>query len=113
MFQKTSFGRVWFDNVEYDHDVWVGLDNKPRRRESVGSHHLLSREELEKYLSDDVEVVVFGTGQDGVARVSSDAEVLAREKGIQIISLPTPQAIEKYNDLCNQKKTIAVIHVTC
>ena len=118
MFDWTSFGKVKFKGDVYNCDVYVDTEMNIHERsdmahERFGSGHTICADELRGILSDDAKALVIGTGQSGCAALADDAEKLVKERGIELHVLESPAAIKKYNELCIQKKTVALIHVTC
>ncbi len=113
MFQSTSFGQVTFKGKTFHCDIVVDVKGNAYERKSIGDHHYLTPEELKQYLTPDVELVIFGNGQSGVAEVTEKAKKLLKEKGIELIIAQTPEAIKIYNEKAKHKKCLAIIHVTC
>jgi hypothetical protein len=74
--------------------------------------HLITREEIARLLSPDVEVVVIGIGWDSIARVAEDAMALGSEAEIRV--LPTPLAFALYNSLvAGGRRVVLLAHSTC
>jgi hypothetical protein len=118
MFDWTSFGKVKFKGEVYNCDVYVDTEMNAHKRsetakELYGTNHTVGAEELKEILSDDVQALVIGTGQSGCVEIRDEAKKLLDEKNIELHALESPAAIKKYNELCVQKKTMALIHVTC
>ena len=57
------------------------------------------------------EVLILGTGHSGQVALADDAEGFLAPRLIECRALPTPEAIEAYNQ-CDQRKA-ALVHVTC
>lgn len=111
-FQWTSFGKVKYNDVIYENDICIDVKGEPHARET-DDHHLLTAAELKKYLKRGVVAVVFGNGQNGVAKVADDAMQIIDKKRLELHKYETPQAIKTYNEIAPTRKTIAIIHVTC
>ena len=116
-FDSIEWGSVVIDGKKYDYDVIVTPKGelKPRtsEHEKFGSH-TFSRDDLEELFESGTEVIVVGTGTSGLANLSSEAKNFAKQKGIEIIQLPSREAINKYNALAKGKKKVgAIIHITC
>ncbi|UXD21643.1 hypothetical protein IPA_06175 [Ignicoccus pacificus DSM 13166] len=119
---SVSFGEVIVKGKSYHHDVVIYWDGTTRKRDkepskkykSLYGHTPLSREEIEKYLKEGVEVVVIGTGIYGALPIMEGAKKLLEEKGISYVTLPSPKAIERFNELVEEgKKVLGIIHITC
>jgi hypothetical protein len=117
-FDSTWFGGVSINGKRYRDVLIVKGDIIDRENIIPGwfegrSHHTIYKHELEKLLEGDPEIIIIGNGQDGVLRVPADVEEAIKKKGIQLIVLETPEAIEEYNRLAEKKKVNALIHTTC
>lgn len=78
-----------------------------------GSHNI-KQKEIEKLLKGKPEVVIVGTGTDDIARLSREAEDWAKEQKLELIVLPSSEAVARLNELVDQeKKVAAIIHITC
>jgi hypothetical protein len=120
MFQETKFGMVKFADKTYNYDIMVHQDGTVNRRDKniskkkKGSSHIIAAEEVKIITDENPEILVVGSGQSGRLKVEDDARDLLSSKDIELIILPTKQAIIKYNELKNQNRRITgIIHVTC
>jgi hypothetical protein len=115
-FERFSFGSIRIDGVTYDHDVVIdsGKVRKRRKkpskefRDRFGHTPLSSKEEIPWKCRR----LVVGTGMHGAMPVTDDLKREAERRRVELVVLPTAQAIEtlKGEDL---HKTNAVLHVTC
>ena len=113
-FDGFSFGYIRIDGVSYDHDVVIDRGEVRKRkkraskkfRETFG-HTPLS---LEEGIPWKVRRLVVGTG-NGALPVMKEVQVEAKRRKIELLIVPTAQAIE----LLKQKAsdTNAILHVTC
>ena len=80
---STSFGSITIDGEKYDHDVMIRLFGKVKKRKKklskkvYGSSHTVSLDEAEYVYREGAKILVFGTGQNGVAKLSE--EVLSQD----------------------------------
>ena len=112
---STKFGSVTIDGKIYDEEdnyivFWDG--------EIIGLHtaerHVFGKPELNIILKKNPDMVIVGTGDSGLLRVSEEVRNLCRRKGIKLIEMRSRGAIIKFNEAFNQeKKVVAFIHVTC
>ncbi|MBN2042354.1 MAG: hypothetical protein JW754_00950 [Candidatus Aenigmarchaeota archaeon] len=108
---SMKFGEITIDNKTYYSDMTVWWDGRIEYREKS---HVFGVEEFSKIAAKNPEMVVIGTGVEGVVNVSEDMEALANEKNIQVFVDTSPKAIEMFNAFQNEgKKVVAVIHSTC
>lgn len=108
-----SFGNIRIDGLDYHSDVIVypdRVDDKWWRKEG----HLLQMEDLTEILALKPAVLLVGQGLPGLMRVEAKVVDHCRKTGIALISLPTSEAVKKYNALKEKKPlTVAALHLTC
>jgi hypothetical protein len=109
---STSFGKIVIDGKEYKHDVII--DCKGRIKEAKTKiRHLFSKDEFEELSKENPEIIIIGNGQYSAMEVEEEVKRLAKERKIELIVLPTPEAIKKFNELGKNKRVCAYFHVTC
>jgi hypothetical protein len=110
---STKFGSITIDGRVYDRDdnYIVSWDGK-----IIGLHtaerHLFGKAELEIILKNNPEVIVIGTGDSGLLRVSEEVRSICQQKGIELMEIISREAIIKFNENLD-KRVVAFIHVTC
>ena len=113
MIEGYRFGSIKIDGQEFEKDVFIDLDGKVSswwREES----HLFQKKDIESFLEKKLEIVIFGTGKSGIAKLSEDLKDFLKNLGIEIIAEPTEQAVESYNQAKKQgKEVVAFLHLTC
>jgi hypothetical protein len=114
---KTKFGSIVIRGVKYEHDVLIQLEGIVRKRkkklskEIYGTSHTISLPEAEYVYEDGVDWILIGTGQSGMVELSDEASAFFRDHGCEVILLPTPEAVQYWNEA--KKAGIALFHVTC
>jgi hypothetical protein len=114
-FTGYSFGSVRVDGVTYDHDLIIDR-GKVRKRKKAASrkfgggygHTPLSAEEDIPW---QCRRLVIGTGADGTLPVLQQVRDEASRRKIDLIVLPTAQAIDMLTQ--TTKDTNAILHLTC
>ncbi len=108
-----SFGRIVIDGTDYTSDVIIypdRLDATWWRQEG----HLLVPEDLSAVLAHPPEVLVIGTGHNGVMQVPRKTTEALRQKGIEVHILPTGGAVTLFNRLQREHaRVVAALHLTC
>jgi hypothetical protein len=105
------------EEEEFRHDIFITLNGKIKKRkkklskEIYGTSHTISLAEIEHLFEEETEGILIGSGQYGVAVLSEEAADYLREKRCEVIVLPTPQAILKWQGL--KGKWIGLFHITC
>jgi hypothetical protein len=110
-----EFGVIEIDGVTYEHDVVVDRGEvHPRKkkaskkfRETFGHTPLSVDEDIPWKCAR----LVIGTGAHGRLPVMDDVKREAKERGVELVVLPTAEAIKVL--LKHAKKTNAILHVTC
>jgi hypothetical protein len=113
-FQQFSFGQIQIDGIEYGYDVLIDRGEirerkkKPskRFRDRFG-HTPLSLEEETPWKCSRL---VVGTGT-GALPVMDEVRREARRRKVELIILPTEEAMELLNQRADN--TNAILHVTC
>lgn len=112
--EAFSFGSIRIDGITYNHDVVIDR-GEVRRREKKPSkkfrdefgHTPLSIEEKIPWRC---RRLIIGTGT-GALPVMKEVEREAKRRKIELLIVPTAEAIEVLEQ--NQNETNAILHVTC
>ncbi len=78
--------------------------------------HNFKGEELDELKKAGAERAIIGVGMNSnpKAKVSDEVRSHAREIGLDLLVIPSPEAVEKWNELSrDDKKLAAIIHITC
>jgi len=114
----TQFGEVTIDKKKY-HQVLIVGDRIEERdykklKELFDTAHKIGDWEIEALLSNNPEIIIIGTGQNGAMVVDDESAKKLKAKSSELIVAKTPEAIEIYNDRIKKgKKVNALIHTTC
>jgi hypothetical protein len=106
-----SFGRVLVDGEEHTKDVIV-LPSRVVGGWWRRDGHSLVLEDLEEVLEELPERLIVGTGAYARMRPDPRAIERLRERDVEVESLPTPDAVERFNEL-DASRTAAALHLTC
>jgi len=113
MIEDYHFGSIKINGEKFDKDIFIDGDEKISlwwREES----HVFQKKDLESFLEKIPEIVILGTGEQGLAKVSEDAKDFLKSLKIEMISKPTDQAVEIYNQVKKEnRKVVAFLHLTC
>ena len=112
-----KFGSIVIDGKKYSRDIFIFADGTVKQRKGgfwkFGSH-VIKKAEIEELLKASPEVVVVGTGTSAKAKLASDAELSLKEAKIELITLPSREAVERLNRLAQEGKRVsALVHITC
>jgi hypothetical protein len=114
VFDRFSFGSICINGMSYQHDVVIDRgevrkrDKKPSKkfRDDFG-HTPLS---IEEEIPWKCQRLVIGTG-GGALPVMKEVKREARQREVELIIVPTEQAIQVLKD--GSQDTNAILHITC
>ncbi len=119
MIKEYRFGFIKINGKEYDFDVevrWTGEVLKWWRRES----HIIDVDDIKRAIEQKPEIIVIGTGESGIAKVTERAQQFIEKEGIQLIIDKTEEAVRTFNIILEkskkegkEKKVIGLFHLTC
>ncbi len=112
MIDSYSFGKIEVDGVKYSNDLKIFPDevkDKWWRKEG----HEIHPEDIEDILEFSPDVLILGTGAYGKVEVPEKTVNVLRDKGIEMIAEKTEDACQKYNEICDDGKVVAALHLTC
>ena len=107
-----SFGKMVVDGKTYTQDLIIYPDSIQDSwwREQG---HSLAPEDIPHVIKTGPEVLVIGTGANGVLKVPKSTKDHLLEIGIEVIDVPTGRAVTYFNRLKDKKETVGAFHLTC
>jgi hypothetical protein len=119
MTKITSFnlGFIVVDGKQYICDIVILPDGTVKEREPgrgrLGSHKI-TVEEIEHLQTAQPDIILIGTGTNSMAKLTEDAKIFRQQPDSNLEVLPSPQAVEKFNQLISEGKRVAALfHITC
>jgi hypothetical protein len=120
MIEEYKFGSLTIDGRIYDYDLevrWNGEILKWWRKES----HIIDIDDVQAALGQNPDIIIIGTGESGMAKVTDGLKHELKTKGIQLIVDFTEQATKTFNIINEdsaeeegeQRKVIGFFHLTC
>ena len=107
-----SFGHISVDGVEYTSDVILLPDRVvPNWWRKEG--HSLGPDDLEAVVEAEPEVLIVGTGANGMMRVPESTAANLAKHGIEVVVQSTKQACETFNASPKETRAAAALHLTC
>lgn len=115
---STKFGEAIIDNKKYHQVLIIGdlIEERDYKKleELFGTSHKIGDWEMEKLLSNNPEIIVIGTGQNGAMALDKETIEKLQNKKTEVIIETTPKIIEIYNNQVKLGKRVnALIHTTC
>jgi hypothetical protein len=110
--EHYSFGRITIDGNTYISDVIIYPDKvDPSWWRKEG--HSLHIVDLKDVINLKPEVLIIGTGQSGMLIVPEETLSYLKGHNIEVYVARTGKAVELFNKIRDDKKTFAVLHLTC
>jgi hypothetical protein len=114
-FEKYEFGSIKIDGITYEHDVMIDhgeiikrQKKRSKKYRDIFGHTPLS---LDEKIPWKCRRLVIGTGMNGALPVMEEVRQEARRRKIEILILPTTEAIKKLE--AEIESTNAILHLTC
>jgi hypothetical protein len=114
-FEGFSFGSIRIDGVTYESDVVIDRGEIRKRKKKPSKqyrdafgHTPLSNEETIPWKC---RRLVIGTGAHGALPVMDEVKDEAKKRKVELLILPTAQAIEILGE--DPAGTNAILHITC
>jgi hypothetical protein len=112
MIDNYRFGEITIDGTLYDGDVKIIGDRVVPDWWRVEGHRLLLPD-IEDVLKAHPEVLIVGQGDPGRMEIAGEVRDRLDELGIELIALPTRQAVEAYNRMSEEREAAFAAHLTC
>ena len=115
--EDTNFGSITIEGKTFNYDVIIRISGDVEKRKKklsksvYGSSHTISAGEAAYIYENDAEKMILGSGQYGMVSLSEEASEFFKERGCQVEILPTPVAIDAWNQ--SDEGTIGLFHITC
>lgn len=110
--EACRFGLVIVDGRRFTRDVIILPDRVVSdwwRQEG----HALAVADLQPLVGNLPQVLVVGLGHMGRMRLLPETSEWLRQRGVELISEPTPAACETYNRQRIERRVAAALHLTC
>ncbi len=112
LIDSYSFGEIIIDGEEYSNDVKI-FPEKVKGNWWRKESHSLHPEDIEDVIEESPEILIVGTGSYGRVSIPDKTRDFLESKGIDLVDKETDEACEAYNELKNEKKVVAALHLTC
>ena len=114
-FGRYKFGSIEIDGVTYEHDVVIEGGRIRKRKKGPSKALRGGYGHTPLTIAEDIpwscNRLVLGSGASGSLPVTNDVIAEAERRGVELIMLPTVEAIEQLRR--SGADTNAVLHVTC
>ena len=110
--EAYAFGKITVGGKTFTSDLKIVRGKVLPGWWRTQGHNLLP-EDIEDILEAKPEVLIVGTGHNGLMRVSRAVEQRLAEAGINLIAKPTGQAADEFNRLSDGREIAFAAHLTC
>jgi hypothetical protein len=114
-FESFSFGSIQIDGVTYEHDLVIDRGEIRKRKKQASKPYRDAYGHTPLSAQEDIpwrcRRLVVGTGAEGGLPVTDEVRKEARLRKVELLSLPTKDAIAILNR--GDEDTNAILHVTC
>ena len=108
-----SFGSIVIDGEKHTSDVIVYPDGRVEDSWWRTGGHRLSAEDIPALIESAPDVIVAGTGAEGMMEPDRELVKLLYDRGVEFRVMKSKKAAEEYNRLSGKKKVGACFHLTC
>jgi len=76
--------------------------------------HKLKLKDLKDLKDEEFDILIVGTGYNGLMKVEREVLEEYKRKGVEVIAKPTREAVEEYNKAIRSgKRVVGAFHLTC
>lgn len=109
-----SFGTMTIAGRGFTSDLQIFPDGRIASNWWRLQGHLLQADDLIDLLDSRPELLIVGTGASGFMRPAAGLEEQLQKAGLEVIFLPTAEAVHRYNAaLGGSRRLAACFHLTC
>jgi hypothetical protein len=101
------------NGIDYSTDLIIFPNGRVIDGWRRGRGHRIKIEDLTDLLSSRPELIIAGTGMNGMAKPDKGLKEELLRRGIEFIALDNKEAVKKYNELGPIRRTGACFHLTC
>ena len=111
--ETSSFGLMVINGKAYHSDLIIHPDGRVEDSWLRRSGHRLSADDINGLIESAPEVLIVGTGVNGLLRPAPGLAEMLSGKEIELVPLPNQKAVERFNRLSLEKRVGACFHLTC
>jgi hypothetical protein len=113
---SASWGELEIEGIPRvkDGKLWPGGARQWDWNETGTNHQPgVQPADVEELVARGARVVVIGQGMYGRLQVMAETVQWLADRGVELRSLPTPEAVQEYNRLAESRPVGALLHSTC
>jgi hypothetical protein len=105
------FGYIKINDTVYKHDVII-FKSQVNSWWRVSGHEVVIKD-IEELVDNKPEMIIFGQGDPGLMKVSSEVKRYLNDNNIEMLELPTMEAVSRFNELIKTRDVAGAFHLTC
>ena len=113
MIDFCVFGKIFIDGRDYVTDLKIYPDGSVNDSWTREKGHIIQLDDIIDILAECPDVIIAGTGMNGMAKPDEGLKEELSKKGIEFFALENREAVKRYNQLKLEKRTAACFHLTC
>ncbi len=113
MIEAVSFGSMTIDGKKFTSDLIIFPDGSVVDGWWRERGHGLSKKDVSSLVESKPEVIIAGTGVNGLMQPEPGLFDFLAKKGIEFLAAPNEKAAELYNEQAKNKKVGAGFHLFC
>lgn len=110
--ENYDFGKITINGKSYTSDIIIYPDKINSSWWRKNGHNICM-DDIKEIIDHKPECIIFGKGNPGLMQVPKEIQDTLENMGIETYVASTKNAIKKYNEIQNKKRTIAAFHLTC
>ena len=111
--ENFTFGSIVIDGNKYTSDLIIYPNGRVTTSWRRKRGHRLSADDIVELVDSQPEVIIAGTGVNGLVKPEKMLQETLKKKSIEFLAAPNQKAMELFNDLSPKKRTGACFHLTC
>lgn len=109
--RRVEFGNIQINDEVFDRDDFFLFKDLV---EPTEKSHRVTKKDFEHMMLREPEIIIISLGFNNLVKIDEDVYKLAKKAGVELIELPTPDALKKFQELTKRGKNVAArIHITC
>jgi hypothetical protein len=113
MIDSYSFGSIEINGHLYNSDLIIYPDGRVEYSWRREKGHKLKKHDILDLIEAKPEIIVAGTGAMGCMACSQGLKEYLESMDIELIAVPSEEAVELYNKFSTTKRVGACFHLTC
>jgi hypothetical protein len=113
MIDDFAFGTMVIQGRRYTSDLIIYPDGKVRDNWWRKNGHRLSSRDIDSLVDASPDIIIVGTGMNGLMRADGQLGGLLAQRGIALVCEPNARAVAHFNRLVGSSRVGACFHLTC